>query len=246
MYDCTADYVRLPISSVKNVRELGGYPTKDGGMTQWHRVLRAGDMTELSEADRSFLLGYGLTTVIDLRSADETAARPNPLAEDSRIEYYQLPYIAGDLTAIDFTMADAMTLPKLYVQMAEMAKRSVRDVFQIIARAKGTVLFHCTAGKDRTGVTAALLLLFAGVSMEDVISNYQVSQTYFASAATTLTPMPEEASSYLFASEASYIRYFLDYILERYGSAESYLSHIGVSREEMQMLRDKLTKKRIE
>ena len=108
------------------------------------------------------------------------------------------------------------------------------------------MLFHCTAGKDRTGVTAALLLLFAGVSMEDVISNYQVSQTYFASAATTLTPMPEEASSYLFASEASYIRYFLDYILERYGSAESYLSHIGVSREEMQMLRDKLTKKRIE
>ena len=105
MYDCTADYVRLPISSVKNVRELGGYPTKDGGMTQWHRVLRAGDMTELSEADRSFLLGYGLTTVIDLRSADETAARPNPLAEDSRIEYYQLPYIAGDLTAIDAAKA---------------------------------------------------------------------------------------------------------------------------------------------
>ncbi len=243
MYDYTADYVRLPISSVKNVREIGGYPTKDGGMTQWHRVLRAGDMTELSEEDRSFLLGYGLTTVIDLRSADETALRPNPLAEDSRIAYYQLPYIAGDLTAIDFTVTDSMTLPKLYVQMAEMAKESIRNVFQIIARAKGTVLFHCTAGKDRTGVTAALLLLFAGVSTDDIISNYQVSQTYFTSAATILTPMPEEAFSYLIASDTSYIQHFLNYILERYGSAESYLCDIGVSQEELQMLRDKLTKK---
>ena len=62
MYDYTADYVRLPISSVKNVREIGGYPTKDGGMTQWHRVLRAGDMTELSEEmcirDRSKLKAF--------------------------------------------------------------------------------------------------------------------------------------------------------------------------------------------
>lgn len=82
MYDYTADYVRLPISSVKNVREIGGYPTKDGGMTQWHRVFACRRYDGITEEDRSFLLGYGLTTVIDLRSADETALRPNPLAEE--------------------------------------------------------------------------------------------------------------------------------------------------------------------
>lgn len=82
--DYEKNWVRLPLVFASNVRELGGYPVEEGGQTAYHRFLRADDISELSESDIQFLLRYGVTSVLDLRSDGEVCRKPDVLAGVSR------------------------------------------------------------------------------------------------------------------------------------------------------------------
>ena len=87
------DYNRLPMEKAFNVRELGGYAARKGSVTKYHQFLRTDNLTNITEEDKNFLLGYGVRAVIDLRGREETLIYPNPFREHPDVTYINLPFI---------------------------------------------------------------------------------------------------------------------------------------------------------
>lgn len=158
--DYEKNWVRLLLQNACNVRELGGYPVKDGGQTVYHRFLRADDISALTDEDTDFLLGYGVRIVVDLRSDAEAEKFPDCLMGIEGVEYVRIPFLGRDVTDATQVRAEdiEMGLGTLYARMLENKEVS-REIFTAIEKApEGCILFHCTAGKDRTGVMAMLLM----------------------------------------------------------------------------------------
>lgn len=171
------NWIRLPLQGATNARELGGIPCRSG-QTAWHRFLRSDELSGLSGQDVCFLLEYGVTTIIDLRSPAEIEKAPDHPDLLKATAYHSIPFIQEDVSPeaqADF-MRNLSNLWELYKYLI-LQKSSVKQIFETIANAPdGAVLFHCTAGKDRTGITALLLLMLAGVDTQDCQANYM--QTY--------------------------------------------------------------------
>ena len=145
-------YRRIRLGKMLNLRDLGGYPASGGKTTRWGRMLRGDNPAGLSQADRDWLLERGITTVIDLRSPAEMEKLPDELAGQPGFAYRHLPLSGGVKLPHEEELVGWG-----YFQILER-KEEVRAVLAAIADAPGGVLFHCMAGKDRTGCVAALLL----------------------------------------------------------------------------------------
>lgn len=240
MKNAALDWVRLPLEGVENCRELGGYSTKNGEQVKWHAFLRSSDMHELTENDSAFLKAYGVKTVIDLRGTDEVEARPNPLAETDFFDYHNIPFAGQPILEAD--ALKNLTMGDFYVKMLEESPY-VQVVFHIIDQAAdGAVVFHCTAGKDRTGVLAMLLLGLAGVERKDIISNYEVTYTnlesfhQFDKDGTAPFEVPKE---FLYSSR-EYMILAYDYLVEKYGDVEKYLLAKGVEQDVLDRVKGRL------
>ena len=171
-----------------NARDLGGYATVGGGRTRWGAFVRADNLRRLRSSGRAALLDYGVRTVIDLRRADELEIDPNPFAEQSGDarwpRYLNLPFgLGADRAAVAAVVAagagpDA-SMDALFRLVLDQYWRGIAGVMTAIAAAPdGAVLFHCHAGKDRTGLIAALLLALAGVPAPTIAEDYALSQEY--------------------------------------------------------------------
>lgn len=173
------NWIRLPLEGAHNVRELGGLPAMEGRQTAWHRFLRADQLSNLTEADSEMLRSYGVSTVIDLRSLSETLNHPDNPKFIETVDYYHIPFMEKDLSPqgqANITQT-LQSLGSLYLSLLKR-KSVIAQLFEHIAFApEGCVLFHCTAGKDRTGVLALLLLMLAGVDRQDCQTNYMQSFT---------------------------------------------------------------------
>lgn len=208
---------RLPLAGVFNVRELGGYPINNYGMTKWHTFVRSADLASVDDNDKDLLYNYGIRTILDLRCEFEKQYFKNySIFEDSRFIYKNITLID------DFNNFTG----NMYLAIINIFAKYVKEVFYCIEEhiKYGGILFHCVSGKDRTGVISALLLLLAGVSDLDVIVDYMVSSVYLRPSAIlmnrpieTLHSNPEE------------IEEMLNYIKKNYGTAKNYLIQIGVS-----------------
>ncbi len=171
------NYIRLPLKNAYNVRDLGGYPC-DGGVTGWRAFIRADGLERLDETDILFLREYGVKTVIDLRSDDELKTAPDPEGLRAFTDYFNIPLIPG--AAADITKHVPNTpsgfLSEFYLLIFKNGHGALHTVMEAIAGAReGGILFHCAAGKDRTGIIAALLLGLAGVAQADILSNYEIT-----------------------------------------------------------------------
>ncbi|MGN0972497.1 MAG: tyrosine-protein phosphatase [Aristaeellaceae bacterium] len=170
---------RIPMDGPQNFRDLGGYAAREGRMVAWNRLYRADGLAGLTEADAARLKAMNVRTVVDLRSLSEQRAMPDKLPGGVRL--CACPMMREDLATPDRAAeAFARSLTRGYMKMigedAALAGQAARAVMEGLAQ--GAVVFHCTAGKDRTGVLAAILLLLLGVAEEDIIADYQVSFTY--------------------------------------------------------------------
>ncbi len=238
----------LKLENAYNVRSLGGYKTKNNKTVNPTLFLRGDCLSKLSNNDMEYLINYGLGAVIDLRSSDELLEKPNKFFDSDSIKYYNIPLIAnqsnGSNSAQDLTkvlMANAReSFPKFYIDMLSKSKDGIKKVFETIHdNLDKTILFHCTAGKDRTGVVAMLLLGLAGVSTEDIIENYVVTfdnnskNPAFESA---IKVMPIE----VFYSEKEYIIPSIKYIEENYGNYYDYLLSTGLSSDILDEIVDRL------
>lgn len=228
------NYIRIPVTSVPNLRDLGGYATKDGLVTNWNKFLRSSHLTDMTTEDIEFLTARGLTTVIDLRHELELENDPNPTANHPGIYYYHNSLLPSDIASkIDYT--DDLLLGALYIEILKNYN-GIRGVFkQIINHIDGTILYHCTAGKDRTGVISMLILGLAGVSKEDIISNYEVSYTYMSE---TLNKKYDEFKINLIQSNRENMMMAYDYLVSEYGSFEQYFTELGFNTEDINTLKE--------
>ncbi len=229
------NYRRLPLTELHNVRELGGWHTPEG-MTQYGVFLRTDMHGAPSEADIAYLKAYGVTMDVDLRGASELRHNPDPLQNEAWCEYVHAPTVEEAAErAIDpkkFRPKPGMSMAEEYVQMADDRKAWVRAVFEALGRCKGVAMYHCTLGKDRTGVITALLLGLCGVSDEDIIADYCVTEVYmrwvFDAIRARMPKEDVEIMEPLFGTPPSNMETFLGHIRENYGSVPEYLRVCGI------------------
>lgn len=173
---------RIILTNAFNVRDLGGYTGEDGNITKWNQLIRSDGISKLNEQDWDILVKKGVRTVIDLRSISETKMQPDVVP--SAVTYVHCPLQKEDLDINNPTKSVANAFSKSLTQgyqsiVCDGIDLLVNALKQVIRGLEsGAVLFHCSAGKDRTGVLAAVLLYLLGVEDEDIIADYQVSYTY--------------------------------------------------------------------
>lgn len=222
----------LPVPGTFNIRDLGGYAAGPGE-TRWRRILRADGLHHLDEVGMAVLMREGVTTVIDLRHDHELESRPNPFHAHPAIAYHNVSLFErlapGDLSAGD-------VLLDLYIQALTTRHAALSQVLTLIAEApQGVVLFHCTAGKDRTGLIAALLLALAGVETETILDDYALTKRMIAPLLDRLIAEAEErgadiaALRPLLACEPRTMAATISHIGDNHGSVEAYLLAIGLT-----------------
>jgi protein-tyrosine phosphatase len=239
----TDDLTRaLPIPNLHNVRDLGGLPTRDGQSTRWRSLLRADDLHHLSPAGLQALHDYGVETVLDLRWDEERARFPSgyrPGANGRRLRHVSL--LGKDPQ--DWS-ARSQNVPWEQWNRAVLdhAQPEMAAALRVAAEAPpGPLLFHCVAGKDRTGLVAALLLALAEVEPDAIAADYALSAVSLR--ASWLAGQPEDKWPEIIASLScppARIHAALAHVDERYGGPAGYARAIGLSEAQTQRLRARL------
>ena len=243
-------YERLiALEGAHNVRDLGGYRTANGGLTRWRSILRGDALHRLSEADIDTLLDNGLATVIDLRNAHEIAVEANPFVHHAQVRYHNTPLFSA-LAPVEM-MANAgvsFDMGDRYCQAIDDCQPAIAEVLKTIADApEGAVLFHCSAGKDRTGVISALLLANAGVDETTIVEDYALTATISGPLIARLRERalgrgtPADLVDIVLASEPRSMRQALDHIGKNYGSVRDYLAKLGLDGAGVERLRTRLS-----
>jgi protein-tyrosine phosphatase len=231
----------IPLEGALNVRELGGLEGDHGAVPLDH-FIRAANLAKLTAADRDALYKRGVVLDIDLRTAGEEQAAPDALVNDPHIRYLPISLLGSQ----PLTPSKMSTLRDMYVDALANDQLQFKQVFEAIAAAgQGAVLYHCTAGKDRTGMISAMLLQLAGVPRDQIVHNYAVSAYYLQPmiSAATMSQMikTQPAIAALMGSPPDAIEGFLDALDSRYGGSAAYLQAAGVSASDIAKIRGRLT-----
>lgn len=221
---------RLLLSSTLNTRDLGGYPIDYGKATSYKVFLRSDVPVLVSDEDIEILLFNNITTIVDLRSDNEVHAKPCALKEHEKFKYHHCK-LHGD----GALPASSEAVPNSYFEMVDEQK-TVVNTMRLFVQADGGVLYHCTAGKDRTGVISALLLLLAGVSKTDIIADYHISQVYLDSMLQQYCKTNNDVDINIITPKIEYMERFLDMFHQKYTSVEEYLSQAGLKHSEIMEL----------
>lgn len=238
----------IPLQGAFNVRDLGGYPTADGGTTRWRSFLRADALHGLTAQDVRALLDLGLRTVIDLRSNAEIAHQPSVFSRHESVRYHHIAVFDG-LAPADAMLREAAgtDLSHRYAQAAESCRPALQRVAATIAEAEdGVVLFNCTAGKDRTGIVAAMLLSLAGVRSEDIASDYALTGELAAPFIERLKAMAmargldEAIAARLLSSERTSMLAFLRHMEDRHAGFANYLGLEPAARDAIVLIEKRL------
>jgi protein-tyrosine phosphatase len=232
---------RLQFPGLLNVRELGGLPTRDGATTRRRSLLRSDDLVQLSAEGVQALADFGVRTVVDLRWPAEIAARPHPIAlGDRKVRYHSVSLLAGDEMEWA-SLCGECTKEMWKCAVLEHTRPQLKSVLEIIAGAASEpLLFHCVAGKDRTGLIAALLLALADVEPDAIAADYAASTALLADAYLQRYSSLDrvEILEALRCPEEG-VHNMLAYLAE-YGGAAGYLRTIGLSEATIERLRARL------
>ncbi|MEW9920267.1 tyrosine-protein phosphatase [Marimonas sp. MJW-29] len=240
---------RLEIPGLLNVRDLGGYRTHSGLITKWRRLLRGDGLHRLTREGVQLLNSEGLTSVIDLRSHAELEEEPNPYLDEAQVGFHHKPIYDDLAPAMMATHEAAKDDPLVGFYLTALLERSeaMRDILATIASApKGAILFHCTAGKDRTGLVAALLLEIAGVDRETILADYSLTGDFIADLVEELLDRTRQSGgdterhAQFLACAPLTMATTLEQIDRRHGSVSNYLKDIGLPAGDLSNLRDRL------
>ena len=238
--DLGSEPVRLvALEAVHNFRDLGGYATADGRRTRWRTLFRADGLYRLTPADVVALEPLGLRTVIDLRSAPELDERGRFPVEAHPVIFHHLPIIdatwtQGDRPGYD---RDEDFLIWAYQEMLTIGAPRFAAAFRALAEPDALpAVFHCAAGKDRTGLLAALLLGSLGVSHDDIVADYALTvegmQRFRVWAAREWPEWFERMATMPPAFTAALpeaMSHIIDELSDAHGSIRNYVKSIGVS-----------------
>jgi protein-tyrosine phosphatase len=248
----------LPLEGGVNFRDMGGYPAADGRRVKWRHLYRSGTMARLTEADRAHLAERGIRTVIDFRTASEHRHEPNEWGMTLGEGYWRRDHDEtfgnwGDLDPARLgTERDAeQVLEAGFRKLPEQQAEAYAEMFRRLAAGQVPAVIHCTAGKDRTGGGAALILAVLGVPREHIVADFLLTQRAVDLARTMaahgkpnpdpkyrkFAEMKREVIAVFSSARPGFIAAFLDGIAERYGSAENYLEEMGFTASDLEAVR---------
>lgn len=174
---------RIPLQHAYNTRDLGGYPTAGGRCTRWGMLYRSDALAELSSEDWQMLESRRVRTILDLRSAPETQRAPIRVPDSMSYVHLSLMPELDQMTSAPQAASANPILQSMKLDYSRTlfagipACARILDLF--LAQADtGSTLFLCSAGKDRTGIVAAMVLYLCGVTREDIAVDYMVSSLY--------------------------------------------------------------------
>jgi protein-tyrosine phosphatase len=231
----------VPMEGPVNFRDLGGYAGRDGRRVRWGRVYRSDSLHQLTPADLELVDALGVRFVCDLRLDRERAEAPHPLEGHPEVQYASLPI--GDRSEETKSMTERM----LRGEIPEVTVQDMAGVYATILRAHadlhGAVIstasepanlplvVHCTAGKDRTGQSSALILSLLGVADDVIAEDYELSSRYHAPGRIAeVQPMLEAIGidfakvKVFFDAPGAVMAATLEQLRRDYGSIEDYLT----------------------
>ena len=243
---CGQPLIRLPLKSYHNVRDIGGYAGHGGKAVRFGRFYRASEPCGIDPADIQTLLDLPICTFIDLRSELEATRRPSAFSGLPGIctcNFSLLKPKPGSKKGVEDFIRDlsAFSLGEVYIHMLETSGMEIAGVLGAMAEeTRGACLYHCTHGKDRTGLITMLLYKLAGVADEDIIASYQVSFSYLRPLVDPLMLNAGEGSRHLLLSDAANMEVLLGHFDRTQPGIVPYLHKIGVTDQQIRILRDRL------
>ena len=234
---------QLDFAGGTNFRELGGYEADEGKHVKWGQIWRGIPTCKLtSEADRAKLDALGLRLILDLRSVEEAKKEPDYVPDGARLvqicglcaeDGHEIAFAPGDIDRLMASAPEGYDVPRVLYRRMLTGNKAFKELFRALEAGETPILFHCSAGKDRTGVAAMLILLALGASDETICADY--AQTNVCRRAEIEAVMQEHADE--IAADPScrnhYYRmagvspeaasFVLDTIRSQFGSAENYL-----------------------
>lgn len=222
------------LETTLNTRDLGGYWSEITGQNlQSWSVLRSDGQNYPSDQDVELLKSKNIFTFIDMRGEKDVLRKPSGFFNKLGFTYHNIQIDEG--SGIPESV-DAVS--KSYMKIAE--SKNIARVFKTIAAAPGGVMFNCTAGKDRTGVVSAVLLGLCGVSEKCIIYDYMLTKTCNKERFELIHQNFPEIDMNIVIPQERYMEEFIGILEGKYGSYHDYLSAIGVTECEIEMIREKL------
>jgi protein-tyrosine phosphatase len=222
----------IALEGAVNFRDLGGYEASGGRRTRWRTLFRADGLGELTETDLSVLRALGIRTVIDLRSGSELE-RGRFDVDAHPVAFHHFPFIAELPDAEEFARRPGL-LGSQYQEIVRDAGDQILAALEVLASPDALpAVFHCTAGKDRTGVLSAIVLSLLGVDEPTVVADYALSGAAMQRLqAKIIAKYPEaretiENIGEVFSAEPAQMEILLDHVRERYGSVGAYVEGLG-------------------
>ncbi len=224
----------IQLEGTSNFRDIGGYQARDGLRVRWGQLYRSASLDTLSLVDQKKLQELGVADSIDLRSGFEREKFA-----------YAYPFLKAHACSIDSQIMDvAIVALKNHqqltaVQASDFMRNIYRDFvlkqqehfarfFDLVIKQKHSTVFHCTAGKDRTGYACAMVHGALGVHRDDILSDYLLTQQCYQVALTTMSqdyPLPEDIMQILWGVKAEYLEQALGLIDTEFGGMPRYLKY---------------------
>jgi len=220
----------LALSGASNFRDLGGYAGQDGRPVRWRRLFRSDHLAGLTPQDAQALAGLGLARAVDLRGQHESAAQAYALPS---VRYLALPI---EPTVVQRTKELALAGQPLTVDIAQRLMQDtyrafVTDnthqfaaLFAHLLEDDSPLVFHCTAGKDRTGFAAALILRALGVPEEVVMQDYLLTNGLYRRPQAVLGSAPQEVLDVVWRVQADFLHAAFEAVQRDHGGLERYLA----------------------
>lgn len=268
-YEITKENQTIDLDEVENARQLGGYVCKDGRKVKDALLLRTAQLSEISDETVNLLSEkYHVKDIVDFRMDSEKEEMPDRSIDG--IQYAHISVFEPDLYDDDLRSqlgkivqskddefqkmlqcADLGVTYQMYrdILLSERAQKGYSQFFDILLDSDGAVLWHCTYGKDRTGIASALLLYALGADEDTIREDYVLSNAYYKDKIDALVQQAEEVDcdenalkeiKAVGGVNEEYLEATLNSVEEKYGSIHAYLNdQLGVSDEDMKKLQDK-------
>jgi protein-tyrosine phosphatase len=221
---------QIKLEGGSNFRDLGGYPTTEGKIVKWGHIYRSADVSKLTDNDLKTLSDLHLATVCDFRGPDELKTNPDRLP--AGIQYINLPAGSENTkTSMNYASMNRDSMMLSFYTKTDHLKAKYKPMFeQLLALPNDkSLMFHCTAGKDRTGMGAALVLSALGVDRKYIAADYAATNIFWKDAREKMLTgmaqrgMDSSALKPMLAADPKYLEYFLNTIDSHYGSMDTFL-----------------------
>lgn len=226
----------LRLAGATNFRDLGGYAAHDGRTVRWRRLFRSEHLAGLSTEDHAALAALGVTRTFDLRGEAERAATPYRLEgvaqhaltiEPTVVQRLQELLLSG--TRVTPSVVEAL-MQELYRGLVNDQAHRFAALFEHLLQSDAPLVMHCTAGKDRTGVAAALILLALGVPRDVVVEDYLLSNRHYRYPPPPASAIPADALAVVWKVQHGFLQAALQAIDDDHGGVDRYLERrLGLS-----------------